>query len=211
MSQFYLQINFYTSKSKWLLFIVTLQCQLWFHHLEYLSILFYISVTTLLICQILHNIQDRFIKETNHLQDLHLILSNLAKQFHLFLAQVSSLQIIILIGRMLLLLILLLIWHLINLLFLLTYSQNFIRTIILMSSWLTYLVNLQKFLILIRPLVLTLIQEELKPISLTLLTALSLTSLIIYYSNVVFIFIPISCNLTWILQKLTLQWPISLE
>ena len=74
-----------------------------------------------------------------------------------------------------------------------------------MSSWLTYLVNLQKFLILIRPLVLTLIQEKLKPISLTLLTALSLTSLIIYYSNVIFISIPISCNLTWILQKLTLQ------
>ena len=82
------------------------------------------------------------------------------------------------------------------LLFLLTYSQKFIRTIILMSSWLTYLVNLQEFLILIRPLVLTLIQEELKPTSLTLLAALSLTSLIIYYSNIVFISIPISCNLT---------------
>ena len=57
----------------------------------------------------LHNIQDVFIKETNYLQNLHLVLYNLAKQFHLFLAQVLFLQTIILIERMLPLLILLLI------------------------------------------------------------------------------------------------------
>ena len=48
------------------------------------------------------------IKEAIHLQGLLPVQSNLARQFRLFLAQVSSLQTMILIGRMLPLLILLL-------------------------------------------------------------------------------------------------------
>ena len=54
-----------------------------------------------------------------------------------------------------------------------------------MNSWPTYLVDLQTLLILIRLLVLILIQGELKPISLILSVALSLTSSIIFYSNIV--------------------------
>ena len=120
-------------------------------------------------------------------------------QFCLFL------QITILIGRILLLLILLLIWHLIDLLFLLAHGQNPVGVIILMNSWPMYLVNLQTPLILIRPLVLTLIQGELKPAFPTLSVALSLTSSIISYSNVVSTFVLILCNLIWTLQKSTLQ------
>ena len=132
-------------------------------------------------------------------------------QFCLFL------QITILIGRILLLLILLLIWHLIDLLFLLAHGQNPVGVIILMNSWPMYLVNLQTSLILIKPLVLTLIQGELKPAFLTLIqgelkpafptlsVALSLTSSIISYSNVVSTFVLILCNLIWTLQKSTLQ------
>ena len=54
-----------------------------------------------------------------------------------------------------------------------------------MNSWPTYLVDLQTLLILIRLLVLILIQGKLKPISLILSVALSLTSSIIFYSNIV--------------------------
>ena len=57
----------------------------------------------------LPNVQDEFIKKTNHLQGFLFILSNLAGQSCLSLVQVLFLQIIILIERMLLLLILLLI------------------------------------------------------------------------------------------------------
>ena len=60
-----------------------------------------------------------------------------------------------------------------------------------MSSWPTYLVNLQTPLMLIRPLVLTLIQEELKPTFLTLLVVLSLISSIISCFNVISTFVPI--------------------
>jgi len=120
-------------------------------------------------------------------------------QFCLFL------QITILIGRILLLLILLLIWHLIDLLFLLAHGQNPVGVIILMNSWPMYLVNLQTPLILIRPLVLILIQGELKPAFPTLSVTLSLTSSIISYSNVVSTFVLILCNLIWTLQKSTLQ------
>jgi len=47
--------------------------------------LFHILTITLHILQILYNIQDIFIKEIDHLQGLYLILSNLARQFCLFL------------------------------------------------------------------------------------------------------------------------------
>jgi len=146
-----------------------------------------------------HNIQDVFIKEADHLWGLLLILFNLAEQFCLSLAQVLSLQTMILIGRILLLLILLLIWYLIDLLPLLTHGQNPIRAIILMSSWLMYSVNLQICLMLIRPLVLILIQGELKSTFPTLSVALSLTSSIISYSNIVSTSVLISCNSTWTL------------
>jgi len=86
-----------------------------------------------------------------------------------------------------------------------THSQNSIRVIILMSSWLTYLVNLQIHLMLIRPPVSILILEKLKPISLTLSAVPSLTSSIISYSNVISIFMPTLHNLTQTLQKSTLQ------
>ena len=57
----------------------------------------------------LHNIQDIFIKETDYLQGPHFVLFNLARQFYLSLAQVLSLQTMILIRRILSLLIILLI------------------------------------------------------------------------------------------------------
>ena len=136
-------------------------------------------------------------------QGLLLILFSLAKQFHLSLAQVLSLQTTILIGRMLLLLILLLTWHPIDLLSL-TYSQNPIRVIILISSWLIYLVNSQTHLMLIKLLVLILILGKLKPVFLTPLVALSLTSSIIFYSNVISTSALILCNSIQILQKSTL-------
>jgi len=68
-----------------------------------------------------------------------------------------------------------------------------------MSNWLTYLVILQAYLLLIKYLILILIQEELKPIFLTLSVVLSLISLIISYFNIIFIFTPIPCNLIQIL------------
>jgi len=145
----------------------------------------------------LHNTQEEFTKETVHLWGLSLVQFNLAEQFCLFLAQVLSLQTMILTGRILLLLILLLILlQLIDLHLLLTHSQNPIRAIILMNNWLMYSANLLILLILIRLLVPILIQGELKPASLTPLAALSLTSSIISCFNVVYISAVIWCNLT---------------
>ena len=68
-----------------------------------------------------------------------------------------------------------------------------------MNSWPMYLVNLLIHSMLIRLLVLILIQEELKPISLTSSVALSPTSLIISYSNITSTSILIQHNSTWIL------------
>ena len=73
--------------------------------------------------------------------------------------------------------------------------------IILISNWPMYLVILQIYLLLIKSLVLILIQEKLKLVSLTLLVILSLISSVISYFNVVFIYVLIPHNLTWILQK----------
>ena len=134
--------------------------------------------------------QNIFIKEANHLQGLQLILFNLSRQVCLFPAQVLSLWTMILIERMLLLLIQLLI----DLILLLAHGQNPNAVIILINNWLTYSVILQTHLLLIKPLVLILIQGELKLTSLILLVALSLTSSIISYFNVIFISILILCN-----------------
>ena len=154
-------------------------------------------MTIWLICQILYDAQDKFIKEAIHLQDLPLVQFNLAEQFCLSLAQVLFLWIMILIRRILLLLILLLILlQLINLLPLLTHSQNPVRAIILINNWPTYSANSLTPLILIRLLVLILMQGELKSTSLTLSVVLSLTSSIIFCFNVVYIFVLIQCNLT---------------
>ena len=131
--------------------------QLWSHHLGYPLILSHISVTRWLICQMLHNAQDKFTKEATHLQGLLLVLSILAEQFCLFLTQVLLLQTMILIGRMLLLLILLLTQQLIDLHLLLTHSQNPVGAIILMNNWPTYSANLLTLLMLIRLLDLILI------------------------------------------------------
>ena len=91
----------------------------------------------------LHNVQEEFTKEVVHLQSLFLVQFNLAEQFHLFLAQVLSLQTMILTGRMLLLPILpLILLKLIDLHFLLTHGQNFVRVIILINNWLTYSADL---------------------------------------------------------------------
>ena len=68
-----------------------------------------------------------------------------------------------------------------------------------------YLVDLPILLMLIRPLVLILIQGELKPVLLIPLVALSLTSSIISCFSVTSISMLIQHNLTWILQKSTLQ------
>ena len=59
-----------------------------------------------------------------------------------------------------------------------------------------YLFDLQTLLMLIRSLVITLIQEELKSTSLIPLIILSLTSLIIFYFNVVSTSVLILYNLT---------------
>ena len=131
----------------------------------------------------LHDAPDEFTKETAHLLGLYLVLFNLAKQFRLFLAQVSFLWTTILTRRMILLLILL---QLIDLLLLLAHGQNSIGAIILMNSWLMYLANLLTHLMLIRLLDLILIQGELKPASLTSSIVLSLTSSIISCSNVTY-------------------------
>ena len=93
----------------------------------------------------------------------------------------------ILIGRMFPLILLLTIIQLIDLLPLLVHGQNPVRVIILINNWLTYLVDLLIYLILIRLPVLILIQEELKPAFLTLSAALSLTSSIFSYFNVIYI------------------------
>ena len=73
------------------------------------------------------------------------------------------------------------------------------------------LADLLTHLILIRLLVPILIQEKLKPISLTSSVTLSLISSIISCSNVIYIFVLIWCNSTWTLWKSTLQWLILLE
>ena len=105
--QFCLQsISLCISKSKWLPLAVILQ--LWSYHLGHPSTWSRISVTRWLICQICHDVQDESIKETIYLWGLLLVPSNLAEQFCLFLAQVSSLWTMTLIGRMLPLLILIL-------------------------------------------------------------------------------------------------------
>jgi len=168
-------------------------------------------VTRWLIHQMLHNTQEEFIKGADHLWGLLLVQFNLAKQFYLFLAQVSSLQTMILIGRMFLLILLLTIIQLIDLHLLLTHGPNPVRVRILMNNWLMYLADLLKHLILIRLPVLILIQGELKPTSPTPLVTLSLTSSIIFCFNVTYISVLIQCNLTWTLWKLTSQWLISLE
>ena len=100
---------------------------------------------------------------------------------------------------MLPLILLLTIIQLIDLYLLLTYSSNPTEVIILMNNWLIYLANLLTFLILIRLPVPILIQGELKPISLTSSVVLSLTSLIISYSNNVYISMLIQHNSTWTL------------
>ena len=105
--QFCLQsIPLCTSKSKWLPLTIILQLQS--HHLGHLSTRSCVSVTRWLICQMHHNAQDKFINKAVHLRGLSLVQSNLPGQFCLFLAQVSSLQTMTLIGRMLPLLILIL-------------------------------------------------------------------------------------------------------
>jgi len=147
----------------------------------------------------LHDTQDKFTKEAVHLRGLPLVLFILVEQLCLFLAQVSSLWTIILIGRMLPLILLLIILQLINLHLLLAHGPNPIRMRILMNSWLTYLANSLILLILIRLPDLILIQEELKPASPTLSAALSLTSSIISYSNVAYISMLIQCNSIWTL------------
>ena len=150
----------------------------------------------------LHNNQDKFTKEAAHLQGFCQVLSILAKKFCLFLAQVSFLQTTILTERMLPLLIPL---QLIDLLLLLTHSQNSVGAIILMNSWLMYLANLLTHLMLIRLLDLILIQGELKPTSPTPSAAQCLTSSIISYSNVIYISMLIQRNLTQTSQNLFLQ------
>ena len=108
LSQFCLQsIPLRTSKSKWLPLAVILQ--LWSHCLGHPSTRSRISVTRWLTYQMCHDAQDESIKEAIYLWGLLLVQSNLAGQFCLFLAQVLSLQIMTLIGRMLPLLILILI------------------------------------------------------------------------------------------------------
>ena len=100
LSQFHLQsISLRTSKSKWLPLAIILQ--LWSHCLEHSSTWSRVSVTRWLICQMRHDIQDKSIKEADHLLGLFLVQFNPAGQFHLFLAQVLSLRTMILIGKML--------------------------------------------------------------------------------------------------------------
>ena len=108
LSQFCLQSTWLcTSKSKWLPLAVILQ--LWSYCWGHPSTRSRVSVNQWLICQTHHDVQDDSISEAVHLRGLPLVQSNLAGQFCPFLAQVSSLQTMILIGRMLPLLILILI------------------------------------------------------------------------------------------------------
>ena len=143
-----------------------------------------------------YNTQDKFTKETVHLQSLLPVQFNLTKQFCLFLAQVLSLQTTILIGRMLPLILLLTRLQLIDSHLLLTHSQNPTRMRILMNNWLTYLADLLTLLILIRLPVPILIQEKLKPIFPTPSEVLSLISSIIFCSNTVYISVLIQHNST---------------
>ena len=101
----------------------------------------------------------------------------------------------ILIGRILLLILLLTIIQLIDLHLLLAYGLNPVRVRILIKNWLMYLADLLIHLILIRLLVLILIQEELKSVSLTPSVVLSLTSSIISCSNAIYISMIIQRNL----------------
>ena len=157
-------------------------------------------MTRWLICQMLHDAQEEFIKEVIYLWGLSLVQFNLAKQFCLFLAQVLFLQTMILTGRILPLLILsLTLLQLIDPHLLLAHSQNLIGVRILMNNWPKYSANLLTLLILIRLPVPILIPEELKPIFLTSSVALSLTSLIISCSNAIYISMLIWHNLTWTL------------
>ena len=143
-----------------------------------------------------YNTQDKFTKETVHLQSLLPVQFNLTKQFCLFLAQVLSLQTTILIRKMLLLILLLTLLQLIDSHLLLTHSQNPTRVRILMNNWLTYLADLLTLLILIRLPVPILIQEKLKPIFPTPSEVLSLISSIIFCSNTVYISVLIQRNST---------------
>ena len=98
--QFCLQsISLHTSKSKWLLLAVIPQLRS--HCLGHPSTWSHVSVTRWLIHQMCHNAQDESIKEAGHLRGLLPVQSNLPRQFHLSLAQVSFLRTMILIGRML--------------------------------------------------------------------------------------------------------------
>jgi len=100
LSQLRLQSNpFRTSKFKWL--PLTIIPQLRSHRLGHPSTRSHVSVNRWLICQTRHNAQDNSISEAVHLRGLPLVQSNLSRQFCLSLAQVSSLQTMILIGRML--------------------------------------------------------------------------------------------------------------
>ena len=147
-----------------------------------------------------------------HQQGLSPVQSNLPGQFHLSLAQVSSLRTMILIRRMLpLLILILIIIELIDLHPLLAHCQNSIGAIILTNDWPKYSADLLTLSTLIRLLDLTLIQGELKPASPTLLAALSPTSSIISYFNAGYISVLIRRNSTQTLQKSTLQWPTLLE
>jgi len=97
---------------------------------------------------------------------------------------------------MLLLILVLTIIQLIDPHLLLAHGPNPVRAIILMNNWLKYLADLLTLLILIRLPDPILIQEELKPASLTLSAVLSLTSSIISCSNTVYISTLIWCNST---------------
>ena len=189
-----IQLVLHTSKSKWLPLTITFQ--LWFYCLGHPSIWSCVSVTRWLICQMHYNTQDKFTKETVHLQSLLPVQFNLTKQFCLFLAQVLSLQTTILIRKMLLLILLLTLLQLIDSHLLLTHSQNPTRVRILMNNWLTYLADLLTLLILIRLPVPILIQEKLKPIFPTPSEVLSLISSIIFCSNTVYISVLIQHNST---------------
>ena len=88
---------------------------------------------------------------------------------------------------------------------LLAHGQNPVGAKILMNNWPRYSADLLTHLILIRPPDPILIQGELKPVSLTLSVALSLTSLIISCSNAAYTSALIWRNSTQTLQKSTSQ------
>ena len=106
LSQFRLQsIPLCTSKSKWLSLAIIPQLRS--HCLGHPSTQSHVSVNWWLIHQMRHDAQDDSISEAVHLRGLPLVQSNLPGQFRLSLAQVLSLQTMILIGRMLLLILVL--------------------------------------------------------------------------------------------------------